>query len=247
MKMLMVVCVAAVALTGCAAGGGVAVEQPVQSTVPDVARRYVDALAARQFEAVQTMGELAVPASPAASYAAVQLGLVRAADDSGLPPLDSLQVVPEGDALRVCEAADAIESCFSFAGFELDGDRLARFTLDGVPVEELVRGAPAPVEVPGARLEVLGSYRSAQSGLLNVVVAVTASTAGLRLVPERAAHTGPDGRRQEAVGFASAEGDLPAGATRTVSLAFSDAQPGGTLELVLIGPSGESATSVALG
>lgn len=233
-------------LAGCADGAADTVAPQPTSAVPDVARRYVEAYAARRLDALGAMTELAAPSSPAAAYAAVQRGLGQAGVDSGVPPPDPYRLEPLTDEIRVCASGDVIQPCFTFGGFEVDGERLVRFTLDGLPIDDLVRAAPRGVDVPGARVEVLGSYRSVQSGLLVIPVAVTASSDGVRVAPERAVHVDPDGRRQQTFEYAAVEAPLAPGVPQTVYLAFSDAQLGGGLDLPVAGPAGEAVAQVDL-
>jgi len=237
---------ALLALAGCggapAAAPAATVPAVQDAGVPDAARRYVEALATYDPAAMRGMLDVAAPGSLAESYARVQIALLRATQEAGGEvggEPDTVEVLD--GAVSKCAPADQVESCLRYDAFELDGDRLAAFAVQGVPLAQSTRGPGGSAEVEGARVAVPATYRSVESGLLVVPLELTSAAAPAALVLEEAVYVDPQGRRVQALDY-DGPLEVAAGGVGTHYLRF-EADGGGRVEIpVTVGGARTAAT-----
>ena len=174
------------------------IDAVTSTTVPpvEVAERVVDALATREAEAIAGVLEATVPGSPAAvfvehqarvaallaEYAAQPSTTTTVSDSASSDPVASTSTT---NAPPVVTAPDGVGSvcatafeCTVFAEPEFDAaGRLRSFSIDGVPVGDLVRSAGPVVAAEAApvQMRVVSAYRTASERVSVIVEVVNGS------------------------------------------------------------------------
>lgn len=174
------------------------IDAVTSTTVPpvEVAERVFDALATRDADAIAGVLEATVPGSPAAVFVEHQARVAALLDEYAAPPStttttsgitspDSSSSTSTTTAPPVVTAPDGVGSvcatafeCTVFAEPEFDAVGLLRsFSIDGVPVGDLVRSA-GPVVAADAvpvQMRVVSAYRTASQRVSVLVEVVNGS------------------------------------------------------------------------
>ncbi|HEY8526933.1 MAG TPA: hypothetical protein VIL48_18315 [Acidimicrobiales bacterium] len=224
-------------------GAGTETTQPVASGppaapagVPEPVVEYFEAFAADDLAYMQAVLDHAAEGSPAALYATHQIAVTRALGPDGVPT--TVDVDDDTIVLRATAtdpSGQEVELSATFGDFEMDGDRLSTFTVDGVPLADRIRvGDPAGVSGNGVTVRIVTAYVTPRGDLwLNVDIANTRGDV-VEVADYDWALVTPDGRQvdpSENVCCPTAPSVGP-GATAGHVVAFEQVGLGGTFQFV---------------
>lgn len=182
-------------------------------------KRYFEAVTSGDPDVIETVREeVASPGSPADHYAGYVASAAAAAEASGAEA-GAAEVEAVDGGFQACIGP---EQCVAWTSLEGRDGRLASFAVAGTPLSEslVALGDQSPVEIDGLyRVQPLWAYRLPSSGLLNVVVEVTAFD--VALAPKPGSYIEAD-VILKGVAAPSPEKVAP-GETHPVVLAFPDA------------------------
>ncbi len=197
----------------------------------DAARRYFEAFATSRPGDMQQMLDQAVPGSPAAVYAEIQIAFASALQQEGLTPDPSrLTVTTSGIQLCTDDGAGG-QDCTQFEALQTDGGKLAAFTVDGIDIAERLAAGGQTARSGETTVELVGAYHSVQADSLVVALDVRNGTdQTVQLNPYTAEYVTRDGRQVTAAD-AFAPLDLRSGASAYVALVFPAQGVGGTVYL----------------
>lgn len=247
-------------LTGCGGGGGSdagpatrTVESPgpvgpsvssspspSPSPSPSVdpaqaARRYIEALATGSADKMQAMIELAAPGSSAQAYAVHQQAQAAAAQAEGIAP-EPNPVTARAGVLEICRPGFE-SSCSTFGDFQvLPNGQVVSFTIDGKSIESrLIPVADRPaVAAAGVSARLVSAYRSVQTEELVVAFEVRNDTSReVTAVTGETRYVGTSGRQSRARTAGNTVVDVQPGALVPLLVFFPEADPGGTLTVVI--------------
>jgi hypothetical protein len=172
-------------------------------------------------ELAQARSGIAAEGSPAQGYAAyvAEYSVAAAAAGQDAEPVD-VEAVDGG--FKAC-IGDSEDQCATWTDLEGQGGRLTDFSINDIGLDDLLVDLTAqpPIESAGLYLvQPRWAYRQPKSGLLNVVLSITAYDAALS--PERGIYIEQD-QILDGVEAPSPE-TIEAGTTSSAVLAFPDAQ-----------------------
>lgn len=205
----------------------------------EVAERYMEAVAEGSAKSMDDASDFAAEGSVAEAYLIHQRGALIADQDAGYgsQSLDS-SLDEMNDGFRLCESdLTGDEACYEYTDFELDGDRVSGFKIDGRDLGDRIvvgDGSAVPIgDVGSAKL--LSAYQAA-SGYLFVVIEVSAGPNGLRLSDlYSSTYRSADGRQRSADVSSSIASELGPESLVNVAVVFPDTGRGGTFNAVFFG------------
>jgi hypothetical protein len=205
-------------LAGCSGGGP---ERPSGAGLPAEAqlRTYFEAIASGDPARAKEAEAVAEPGSPAQGYAAF-LGLAAsAAKAAGQDTQSSTKVVDIDGGFEACVQKNA---CVDWTELKGKGGRLTDLTVNDVPLHSLLVDLTGQQPISAAGLYAVQpeyAFLLPDSGILNVVVTITASDVALSARPG----TYIEGKRVLEGAQTAGQGLIRPGASSPVMLAFPKA------------------------
>src|SRR3954453_12273639 len=185
-------------------------------------KSYFEAITGADPDALaRAQSDIAADGSPAQGYAAY-VGAFAAAAAAGGQTADPVDVEEGDGGFKAC-IGDSPDQCATWSDLKGQEGRLTDFTINDTPLHELLvdlTGQPA-IDSPGLyKVQPGWAYRQPKSGMLYVVLTITASDAALS--PRPGIYVEQD---QILKGVkAPSPTTIDAGTSRPVILAFPDAQ-----------------------
>lgn len=141
--------------------------------IPDAARAYFEAFATDDLSRMGAMLDASVEGSPAALYATHQIAFTRAIGPGFGTTVDASDTEIVLTATYFDLSGNEVDESTTYADFAVEGDKLAGFTVDGVPIADRIRGgAPEGTSGDGVTVRIVTAYQTARGDLaLNVDIA----------------------------------------------------------------------------
>jgi hypothetical protein len=166
---------------GLLAGCGGDPEQPSGPGLPSQAelRAYFEGISSGDGAKVKQAEEIAEPGSPAQGYAAFVGLAVTAATSAGQDTQSSQKVEDVDQGFEACVQEDV---CVTWTDLKGKDGKLTDFSVGGTPLHDLLVDLTAQQTITSAglyRVQPEYAYRLQESGVLDVVVTITAADAAL--------------------------------------------------------------------